>query len=98
MDKKNGRISLGMIARDNAGKVVAALSTTQVCTGEPAMAEALAALQAMLFCQKLGFTDIIFEGDALQVVKAVNSKTANSSCYGHFVEGIQAGFLLCNLD
>lgn len=53
MDKKKGRIGLGMIARDIAGKVVAAQSTMQDCTGEPAMAEALATLHAMLFCQEL---------------------------------------------
>ena len=58
------------------------------------MAEALAALYAMLFCQELGFTCIIFEGDVLQIVKAINSKMANSSCYRHFVEKIQTG--LCN--
>jgi ribonuclease HI len=53
------------------------------------MAEALATLHAVIFAKELGFSNVIFEGDALIVVKAVNSKEPCESNYGHLVEDVK---------
>ena len=54
------------------------------------MAEAFGALHAMLLGKDMGYDGIIFEGDALHVVNAVNAHMACRSSFGHFVEDIQA--------
>jgi hypothetical protein len=43
------------------------------------------------FCRKMSLFDIILEGDALQVVNAVNSGGHNRSHMGHIIDGIKAG-------
>jgi hypothetical protein len=58
LDKNNGRISFGLIIRDCAWAV---------------LAEALAALYAVKTCSKMGFHNIILEGDALQIVKSITT-------------------------
>lgn len=80
-----------MIARDSTGRVIAAQSITLASEAELVLAEAQAALYAVIFSQEMGFIDLILEGDALQIVKAINLNMENSSSYGHFVEGIQTG-------
>jgi ribonuclease HI len=53
------------------------------------IAEAMAAIYAVLFCKEVGFLDVIFEGDALQVVREMNSKPPYASRIGHYVESFQ---------
>jgi hypothetical protein len=53
-----------------------------------AMDEALAALEACLFCKEAGFFDIILEGDALQIVLEINSGSPSLSRFGHFIDSI----------
>jgi hypothetical protein len=50
------------------------------------IAEAMAAIHAALYCKEVGFLDMIFEGDALQVVREMNSKPPYASRIGHYVE------------
>lgn len=54
------------------------------------MAEALAATHALIMGRELG-QNAIFEGDALQIITAVNLQKGCSCSYGHFVEDIQTG-------
>ena len=56
---------------------------------DPNIAEALAALHAVNFAKEMGFTQVLFEGDALTIVKAINSTTSCDSMYGHFVEDVK---------
>lgn len=65
VDKNNGRIGLGIIARDCDGFILAAQSTTKNILIEHVMAKALAAAHAIDFSKELGFNDIILEGDAI---------------------------------
>jgi hypothetical protein len=65
VDSSNKIIGLGMIARDERGKFLAACSKRQSINVEPVVAEALAATQAILFCQEHNFQKVIFEGDSL---------------------------------
>jgi hypothetical protein len=58
------------------------------------MTEVMVALQAVIFSKEAGFLEAIFEGDALQVVKAT---TPNLSKISLFVESIKTelSFLRC---
>jgi hypothetical protein len=59
-----------MIAHDFKGLVLGARSITIACITDSTAAEAIAALYATNFCKKLGYFDVIMEGDALQIVKS----------------------------
>lgn len=61
------------------------------------MVEIMVALQAIIFSKEANFLEAIFEGDALQVVKAVKATTPNLSKIGLFVESIKTelSFLRC---
>jgi len=64
---------------------------------DPKRAEAIAALNALLFRNEVGFffsfiyiyIYIILEGDALQIVKEVNLNSSSMHNLGHFLEGIK---------
>jgi ribonuclease HI len=84
INKNKGWIGLGMISRDNNGACLGARSETKELAMDPAMA----ALSAMHFCKEAGFFDVIMEGDAAQVRKAINSGPPFLSKFGHFVESI----------
>jgi hypothetical protein len=40
---------------------------------EPKVAEGMITLNSIVFSKEMGFVDVIFEGDALQVVREINS-------------------------
>jgi hypothetical protein len=62
------------------------------------MAEAIAAFQAMLFALENGYRQVCFEGDALTIVKEVNSTSPCDSSHGHIVEDIRTGLLSFDLS
>jgi hypothetical protein len=56
---------------------------------DPRTAEMLAPTYAVSFSKKVSFFEVIFEGDALNVIKEVNSNPPFLSIVGHLVEGIR---------
>jgi ribonuclease HI len=70
------------------GEVMAARSLTKEFRADPTTAEALVALNAILFCKELGLDNVIIEGDAMGVIKAIDIAGPTCSCFGHFIEGI----------
>ncbi|XP_059441827.1 uncharacterized protein LOC132174149 [Corylus avellana] len=72
---KEKRVGLGLIARDS--------------TRDPITAESMAALHAVLFSKEMSFGNVLFEGDAMQVIKMIDSKGPCFSSYGQFIEGIK---------
>jgi len=82
-------VGLGIIARDNKGLCMGARSITQQARINPKTAEIMAALQAVQFSKEVGFWDVIFEGDAAQVVKELTTHSLSFSKVGHFMESIQ---------
>lgn len=68
---------------------MATWSTTQQTSMDPTFAEAWAALHAVTFSKDMGLFDIILEGNALQIIKEINSTNINLSRYGHFIDGIK---------
>jgi hypothetical protein len=69
---------------------LAGRSVTKEAVVDHTTAEALAVVSAAIFGKKRGCRQIIFRGDALRIVQAINDKSPRQSCYGNFVEGIQA--------
>jgi len=67
-----------------------ARAVTKPVVAAPKVAEAVAALEAVLFSKAAGFFGVILEEDAKQVIDDVNSVTPNLNAAGHFVEGIKA--------
>jgi hypothetical protein len=66
-------IGMGCVARDHAGNFLGAKSTYQQIVVDPKVVEVMAALNAVQFCKEVGFLDVMFEGDASQVIREVNS-------------------------
>lgn len=62
------------------------LSASKGCTSAPDVTEAIAALRAVTLCYELGLQKVILEGDALQIVRAMNTKGTHWSRYGHITE------------
>ena len=85
IDKQKKTIGLGIVERNSRGQFVATFSKQQQIEVEPVIDEAFAALHAILFCPEQGVQHAILEGDAAQVILAVNSNTPCASRYGHFV-------------
>jgi hypothetical protein len=52
------------------------------------MAEAMAALWTVQFHKKVGFFEVVFEGDVAHVVTEINSAPPHLSKSGYFVESI----------
>lgn len=62
----------GGLARDDGGEVLAAFSSSIPSTLQPCIAEAMAFRITLTLSKELGFTNVLFEGNCLQVVNAVN--------------------------
>jgi hypothetical protein len=43
-------------------------------------------VQAALFCKEIGVNNVIVEGDASTIIKALQEEEPNGSRYGHFIE------------
>lgn len=55
LDLTKKKIGLGIVARDDRGSFMAAYSKNQAIEVNPVVAEALAALHAVIFCQEQGY-------------------------------------------
>jgi hypothetical protein len=88
LNLKKGWIGLGVIVRDCNGVCLGARSVTKQMKVDSKTIEVMAALFAMQFSKEVGFLDVIFEGDAAQVVKEINSVRPYVSRVGHFLENI----------
>lgn len=84
-----GMASLGVVERDYTGHIIAALSQKIRSPHSVEMVEALACNQALVFVQELSLSQVVFEGDSLQIVQAVNSQGACLTLCGHVIEEIQ---------
>ncbi|XP_042962682.1 uncharacterized protein LOC122296954 [Carya illinoinensis] len=86
---KEGRMGIGVVIRDENGDVMVSLCSQRRNVRDPLVAELQALRQAMKLCADLNITDVIFEGDALKVVKAVNNPESSWEWHGQVVEDIK---------
>lgn len=79
---KGKRIGIGLIMRDHEGGVIAMLCETKAYVQDPAAVEAIAARRGAEFSADLGVRKVILEGDALQIVQALNQEGGGRGPYG----------------
>jgi ribonuclease HI len=79
-------VGLGVVVRDSEGLVAAAMLSSGLFPQDSDTAAALAVWRAIGFCKEMGFSRMIFEGDALVVIKALNSDAVCWSRYGHVMD------------
>ncbi|XP_062152163.1 uncharacterized protein LOC133860602 [Alnus glutinosa] len=75
MNMAKNWVGLGIIARDIKGLCMGARSIMLQAKTDPRTAETMATLEAIQFSKEAGFWNVIFEGDAAQVVKEIKSDT-----------------------
>ncbi|XP_059451224.1 uncharacterized protein LOC132182029 [Corylus avellana] len=85
-ENSTGRMGIGVVVRDDRGRVVVTLSKPRMGSFEPTTGEAYAAFHAMCMCRNLGIQCLYLEGDAKLIVDAINSSTKTCSRYDHIVE------------
>ncbi|KAF5447234.1 hypothetical protein F2P56_032802 [Juglans regia] len=93
-DKKEERMGMGVVIRDNNGDLQATLVAPRDNIVSAFMAESVALLRAMELCQELGFNMVEFEGDAKAVVDAVKSSAEDNSWLGQATEDLKQVFSL----
>lgn len=76
-DQRKVKIELEAIIRDYVGMVVGALGFTRLFIDNPFTAKALTLFYFAQFYKEIGITQIIFEGDAFQVINLLQSGKAS---------------------
>ena len=89
LDQERKCVGLGILVRDEKGRFLGACGIHLNIVADPNIAKALAAFHAVNFAKEMGFTQVLFEGDALTIVKAINFMGSCDSMYGHFVEDVK---------
>lgn len=82
--------SLGVVIRDCNGNIIGALSQKIAFPQSVEHAEALAASRAVTLARELNLFKVIFEGDCLRIIKAINTKEACHTLFGHIIEEIRS--------
>lgn len=85
INMREGRMGFGMIVRDSRGVVIVARSLSKLGSLELAAAETMALYFGVKLCVEYGIQQIIVEGDAKQVIDAVQASGENSSIFGQLV-------------
>ncbi|MBA0785431.1 hypothetical protein Gotri_024948, partial [Gossypium trilobum] len=78
----------GVIIRNHEGFVMGACTYPLGRTGDLTTAEANVYLQAAIFGEEMGFRDLVFEGDALIVIKKLKSDSVDRSVIGNIINEI----------
>jgi ribonuclease HI len=91
VEKKTGRLGVGIIIRDDREECCAAKSWMRMGLLDPTAVEAMAAFLAVQMCTALGMQQVCFEGDARVVVDAVNRGESSENHWGHLVADILIG-------
>ena len=89
LNTREGRVGMGFIARDSQGNCLATRSMSLETKTDASEAEVLAAANSVIFCKELGYTNIIFEGDAMQIIKAIEVEDPCLRSYGHIIDCIR---------
>jgi hypothetical protein len=88
LDRKNGRMGIGLLIRDSNGNVNAAAIHVVDFLVDPVVGESMAVLKVVEFCKNRGLDMIMVEGDSLQVVNSINKPGLNWGKCGHIVADI----------
>ncbi|XP_042950258.1 uncharacterized protein LOC122282367 [Carya illinoinensis] len=73
VDRGRSKIGVGVVIRDWEGRVVVSMSSPKNFFPDAHLAESYGALKAVLLCKQMGIKQVIFKGDAKQVVMDLTS-------------------------
>ena len=79
-------VGIGVVVRDHLGCVIATLSQQVNSIHSVDIAEALAARQAVVLARELSLFNMIFEGDCLRVIQALQCSGRCKTLFGHIIE------------
>lgn len=97
LNNKVNTTGLGGLIRDSRGEVLISFCCCVQHHLQPVLVEVSVLRRTMTICLDLNISNIFFEGDYLQVVKAVNSPQASNTKLNPFIFDIQL-LLLQNSD
>jgi ribonuclease HI len=83
---EEGKVGLGIVARDESGSVVVALCCFRPGSIDSTFVEALGAWKMAEFCARLGYSKVVIEGDSLEVINALSHSTDYWGRYRHLVD------------
>lgn len=96
IDKVMCKVEIGVVIRDQNGKVAATLMSSHDLYPYPLLGETFVTLKAVILCIELKLPNIVLESDSLSVVQAIKGVEGNWSSVGLLVRDIQK-FLNCLL-
>ncbi|KAF5450665.1 hypothetical protein F2P56_030995 [Juglans regia] len=89
LDQKKRRMDIGIIVRDEEGKVVATVFNQKENVEEAVVAEGYALRAAIELCSTLNIQKANFEGDAKEIIMAVCNEEEMLTSYGFLVEDVR---------
>lgn len=92
LDLKRKRMGMGIVIRDEKGEALVAACDQKKHVQDPLVAECHALWKALELCNELNFQKVMLEGDAKNIVSAVNSEEEDLSCVGFIVDDIRSVF------
>lgn len=93
LDSSGKQMGVGIVVRVESGAFKTALISTEPYICDSEVVEAIAVWRAFLFGEELGGHRSIFEGDSLNVVKAINSSEVCCRPCGNMVEALKERLL-----
>ena len=94
-----GAAGLGVVIRDSGGHVVGTLAERIPIPKSAATVEALACRRALAFAKELSIFEVVCEGDAEVIIRALLSKEVVHPEYGHILQDslvLANDFRVCN--
>ena len=92
---------LGIVICDSYGRVMGSLAERVLLPTSTATVETLACRRALLFAKELCIFDVVFEGDAELIIKALLGREVDHPEYGHVIQDslvLAADFQFCKFD
>lgn len=90
LDLHSGSAGLGIIIRDEVGRVIECAAIKKPAIQSIPTLEAMAIYEGLRMSKNLGAINILVESDAEVVINKLNSDLPDFSIFGHFVESISS--------
>ncbi|KAL2932562.1 hypothetical protein RDABS01_000300, partial [Bienertia sinuspersici] len=85
-NRELGKVGIGMVARDHTGKMLMAKARTIIGSWDAELAEAAAARLAVESAAQANWHNVIFEGDAQLIVKALQGESSRRGAVQLLIE------------
>ncbi|KAF5464563.1 hypothetical protein F2P56_014634 [Juglans regia] len=91
MDLENKRMGMRIVFRDEKGEVLASVCDVKQNVHDPTLAESLALWRALEISFELSFSfsELMFEGDAVDIIQRINKVGEDQSWMGYIINDIK---------